>query len=238
MIKTYTVFFIRLFIVIGLFFVLEQLGVDRRITSAVLLGVLSIYIIYAISKTKSYTGYLDVVLKPIMHYEAIEHLKESNKDYYNLLKAYGLYYQGLYEESKRYFDMVSYPEVSSNNSLDARYFIVKLGLLYEAGNKGEYNTVYQKALEEKVFIKANIHPDVCKVKEFILNEQYDNAIELAVLIIRIGIQTNGLVEALNSDWTDNLVLERFDNLNRRTCPQWQTPNQGKQETSNSGKHLT
>lgn len=183
MIKTYTIFFLRLLIVIGLYYGLEQLGVERWIILIILLGVLSVFIIYGLSKTKSYSGYLEVVLKPTMHYEAIEHLRESNKDYFNLLKAYGLYYQGFHEEARRYFNLVQYSNVSSNAKLDATYYTVKLGLLYEEGNKDEYRRIYQISLDENIFLKVRIHPDIFKVKEFVLLEQYDDAIELAMLVI-------------------------------------------------------
>ncbi len=182
MLRDYTKFFIRLGIALAIFFILANLIDNRYIILGIFAGLALIFIIIGLLSTKNHSGYLEIVLKPYMHYERIEKLKD-HKDVYNLLKAYGLYYEGNTEQAKQLFAQVSYQEVSNNKRLDLTYRIVQLGILFEENDVEEYKRVYNKALTDTIFLKNKMNKDIFKVKEYILEEKYEEAIELAVIII-------------------------------------------------------
>lgn len=182
MIKAYFKFFIRLGIVIGLYFILNSFITNRLIILGIFVVIATIYVVIAMMNTKNYSGYLEIVLNPEMHYSKIETVRDE-KDKYNLLKAYGLYYEGKFDEAKVLFDSVSYQVISKDRRLDFTYYVVKLGLLYEENNIDEYKATYQKAVEDNIFLKVRIHKDIFKVKEYVLDKKFEEAIELAVLVI-------------------------------------------------------
>lgn len=182
MFKTYVKFFIRLGIVIALYFMLSNFIENRMIILGIFVAIAAVYLIFAIKNTKNYAAYLEIVVNPQLHYEKIENLKDdSNK--YNLLKAYGLYYEGKFDEARSVFNSVNYQTVSDDKRLDFVYTVVKLGLLFEEKQLEEYKATYSKAVEEKIFLKVRVNKDIFKVKEYVLEEKYEDAIELAILII-------------------------------------------------------
>lgn len=183
MLKAYIKFTLQLIIVIGAYFLLDYYLPNSRYILYIYIGLALPFLFWGLLSSKNYTGYLDTVVKPDLFYESIQKYKSDKADIYHLLLAYGNYYEGKTEDAKNYFSKVKYQEIDKDPKLDLVYYIVQLGLSFEEGDLINYSKTYQKALDERVFAKAKLNKDIFKVKEFVLEKKYDDAIELAFIVI-------------------------------------------------------
>ena len=147
----------------------------------VVIGVITIFIRSIF--TRNDAGSFETEIDPKQYYEDIKKFEVRDSNRYNTLYAYGLSYEGKYEESQKALDKVVYKDIKTSANLNYMYCVSNLHFAYNNKDIDEYKDFYEATKDSKVFEKVEVPFEAFEAHYLLLNGNYETAEEILVRII-------------------------------------------------------
>lgn len=178
-------FFVQLTVIIVLYYIFAQF--ELQYVFLVIASVLVVlFVVFNRNQNKMQEIYLEIACDATRYFEKLEknHKEKDDMNIFQLQQAYGLVFQGKFEEAQRYLSNVQYDQLEQQEKYQTIYKRVQAKLAFEEKDEPELKRLLNIVVEEEIV--DELLRDYIKVMILILREEYEQAI--ALLMDTIPIQ--------------------------------------------------
>lgn len=178
MLKDFLKLIFKIALILGVYYVLSIFIDDLYIVIGV--SVITIpAIIYNVIGNSKYVYELEDLCNSSNFLEKVKKVYiRKEESIYNCYLAYAHIYQGDFDEAALAISKIIKDKITKNNKALQIYYIVLLKLAFEEENLEKFNTVYREFQMIELHKKEKISHQVFEIPKYILEERYEETVEL------------------------------------------------------------
>jgi hypothetical protein len=178
-------YFVQLTVVIVLYYIFAQFDLEF-VFLIIAVVVLVLFVVFNKTNRSQQEIYLEIACDAPKYLEKLEqkHKEDDDMNVYQLQQAYGLVFQGKYEETRRFISNVQFDQLDQTSKYPQIYTKVQAKLAYESKDEQELKRLLNIVVEQEEV--DELTRDYIKVLILLLREEYEQAI--ALLMDTIPVQ--------------------------------------------------